>query len=132
MMAAQRARDIASGATLTLDRDNDKNPVVALREIADETVSLEGLKNALVKGHQKLQEPDEPEEDIAELMAGEAGWTREMGAGDREELGGEIDSDDLEDEDVLTAIDEEPGAALDTEEGEAAQDEDNIGQALDE
>jgi|SRR3954454_3835007 len=132
MMAAQRARDIASGATLTVDRDNDKNPVVALREIADETVSLEALKNALVKGHQKLQEPDEPEEDIAELMAGEAGWTREMGIGDRDELGGDADSDELEDEDALGAMEEEPGAAFNTDEGAAAQDEDNIGQALDE
>jgi len=67
MMAAQRARDISSGASLTLDRDNDKNPVVALREIADETVSLENLGNALVQGLQKQNEQDEPEEDIVEF-----------------------------------------------------------------
>ncbi|CCD01289.1 protein of unknown function (plasmid) [Azospirillum baldaniorum] len=74
MMAAQRAREIASGAPLSIDRDNDKNPVVALREIADETVMLEHLKNALIKGHQKHVEPDEPEEEIVELMAGEHDW----------------------------------------------------------
>ncbi|HYE52092.1 MAG TPA: DNA-directed RNA polymerase subunit omega [Azospirillaceae bacterium] len=74
MMAAQRARDITSGAPLSIDRDNDKNPVVALREIADETVQLEHLRNALVKGHQRVPEQDEPEEEIVELMAGEGGW----------------------------------------------------------
>ncbi len=74
MMAAQRAREVASGAPLSIDRDNDKNPVVALREIADETVSLDHLKNSLIKGHQKHVEPDEPEEEIVELMAGEHDW----------------------------------------------------------
>jgi len=67
MMAAQRARDIASGASLTVERDNDKNPVVALREIADETVSLDALGNALVQALQKQSEQDEPEEDIVEF-----------------------------------------------------------------
>lgn len=67
MKAAQRARDISSGAALTLDRDNDKNPVVALREIADETVSLDVLGNALIQGLQKQSEQDEPEEDIVEF-----------------------------------------------------------------
>jgi DNA-directed RNA polymerase subunit omega len=64
LVAAQRARDISSGASLTIDRDDDKNPVVALREIADETVSLPALEEALVKGHQKLAEIDEADEEI--------------------------------------------------------------------
>lgn len=67
MKAAQRARDISSGASLTVERDNDKNPVVALREIADETVSLDELGNALIQGLQKQSEQDEPEEDIVEF-----------------------------------------------------------------
>jgi DNA-directed RNA polymerase subunit omega len=67
MMAAQRARDVSSGAPLTVERDNDKNPVVALREIADETVSLDALGNALVQALQKQSEQDEPEEDIVEF-----------------------------------------------------------------
>lgn len=67
MKAAQRARDISSGAPLTVDRDNDKNPVVSLREIADETVSLDMLGNALIQGLQKQSEQDEPEEDIVEF-----------------------------------------------------------------
>lgn len=63
MIAGQRARDISSGARLTVDRDNDKNPVVSLREIADGTVSLDLLRNALVTGLQKHVEVDEPEDD---------------------------------------------------------------------
>src|SRR5258707_2491612 len=63
LLAAQRARDVAAGGALTIDRDNDKNPVVGLREIAEETVTLDNLQNALVKGMQKHVEIDEPEED---------------------------------------------------------------------
>src|SRR6516162_10084653 len=62
LLAAQRAREIASGAPMTLDRDDDKNPVVALREIADETVALIQLRDAVVRGMQKHVEIDEPEE----------------------------------------------------------------------
>ncbi len=71
MMAAQRARDISAGAALTVDRDNDKNPVVALREIAEDTISLDSLRDALIKDRQKHIASDESEEDIIELMAGE-------------------------------------------------------------
>ena len=63
MKAAQRARDISAGAALTLERDDDKNPVVALREIAEETVNLDELGTALVQGLQKHVEADEPEDD---------------------------------------------------------------------
>jgi DNA-directed RNA polymerase subunit omega len=66
LIAAQRARDISTGGHITVERDNDKNPVVALREIADETVELDGLRNALVQGLQKHVEVDEPEEDEME------------------------------------------------------------------
>ncbi|MCH8213501.1 MAG: DNA-directed RNA polymerase subunit omega [Proteobacteria bacterium] len=69
MMAAQRARSIAAGAELTLDRDNDKNPVVALREIADETIDLDDLREGLIKSLQKHVEMDEPEEDDVDLIA---------------------------------------------------------------
>ena len=62
LLAAQRAREITSGAPLTLDRDDDKNPVVALREIADVTVGLEHLRGSVVRGMQKHVEIDEPEE----------------------------------------------------------------------
>jgi DNA-directed RNA polymerase subunit omega len=62
LLAAQRAREITSGAPLSLDRDDDKNPVVALREIAEETIALEHLKGSVVRGMQKHVEIDEPEE----------------------------------------------------------------------
>ena len=63
MVAAQRSRDISAGAPLTVERDNDKNPVVALREIAEETVNIEELGDALIQGMQKHVEIDEPEEE---------------------------------------------------------------------
>jgi len=72
-LAAQRSRGISAGAPLTLERDNDKNPVVALREIADETIDLEELRDSVIRGMQKHVEIDEPEdEDPIELMAGAA------------------------------------------------------------
>lgn len=73
MLASQRARDLAAGATMTLDRDNDKNPVVALREIAEDKVDLNQLSNLIIKGLQKVPDVDEPEDepegDVAEIMA---------------------------------------------------------------
>ena len=70
MLASQRARDISAGSTLTLDRDNDKNPVVALREIADVTVDFDVLRNCIVQGLQKHVEIDEPEEDEIDVLSG--------------------------------------------------------------
>ena len=69
MLAGKRARDIAAGAELLVDRDNDKNPVIALREIADKTVELNGLEESLIKGLQRNVEMDEPEEDEVDLIA---------------------------------------------------------------
>ena len=74
MVAAQRARRIGSGAALTVDRDNDKNPVVSLREIADETVSVEDLKEDLVKSHQRIFALQDDKDDIIEEMQGEEEW----------------------------------------------------------
>src|SRR5205085_9314537 len=61
LLASHRARMISSGAQITLDRDNDKNPVVALREIAEETISPGDLKEDLIHSIQKFVEVDEPE-----------------------------------------------------------------------
>src|SRR6476646_8406917 len=61
LLASHRARTISSGAPITIDRDNDKNPVVALREIAETTVSPDDLKEELVHSLQKYVEVDEPE-----------------------------------------------------------------------
>ena len=73
MLAAHRAREVAAGAPLTIDRDNDKNPVVALREIADETQSADDLRERLIEANQTQIEVDEPEDDsMSLLMGGEA------------------------------------------------------------
>ena len=79
MLAAKRSREIASGSVLTVERDNDKNPVVALREIADETVPLDDLREELVRGLQKHIEVDEPEEDDEIEMMTAASLANEVG-----------------------------------------------------
>ncbi len=113
MLAAQRARDISAGAALSVDRDNDKNPVVALREIADETVPLNELEDSLVKGLQKFVEADEPEEDEMDLLAiqqelgiavSDAPAGQSASAEDESEEGGaDEDSEDAEGDDGLPA-----------------------------
>ena len=118
IMAAQRAREIGSGAPLTVDRDNDKNPVVALREIADESVSLDHLRNSLIKGHQKVVEQEEPEDEIIELMEGEQGWVKPTdAAAEQDDLviedEGEIEDAELSDDEDLESDADMP---LDTDE----------------
>jgi DNA-directed RNA polymerase subunit omega len=112
MLAAHRARDIAAGAPLTLDRDNDKNPVVALREIADQAVAVDHLQEALVKGMQKMVEADEPEEEEMDAMA--AQQLAAAGA----ELAPKAVEEDAEDEEILLEGDEaEVEAEADAEPG---------------
>src|SRR6202012_2954444 len=83
MLSAHRARALASGAELKVERDRDKNPVVALREIADQKLELGMLEDSLIKGLQKRIEPEQPEEEVVELMAGEQqNW---IGAADEDE-----------------------------------------------
>ncbi len=69
LLAAQRAREISSGTPLTVDRDNDKNPVVSLREIAEGTIQVEDMSQHLIQNLQKHVEKDEPEEDNPELLS---------------------------------------------------------------
>jgi DNA-directed RNA polymerase subunit omega len=69
MIAAQRGRSIGAGAPLTVDRDNDKNAVVALREIAEGTVDLKELENNLIQGLQKVVEVEELPEEEMDLLA---------------------------------------------------------------
>ncbi|WP_316014763.1 DNA-directed RNA polymerase subunit omega [Roseobacter sp. HKCCA0434] len=73
MLAAHRARELATGAPLTVDRDNDKNPVVALREIADETLTAAQLREAAIESNQRQIEVDEPEDDQMALLMGDGG-----------------------------------------------------------
>ncbi len=111
LLAAQRARDIAGGAPLTVDRDNDKGPVVALREIADVTIPLETLQNNVIKGMQKHVEIDEPEEDHDVEIGAPANWAADLtplGEGEGEE-GDEAAVDDELEEDMLASADEADG-----------------------
>ena len=82
MLASQRAREVAAGAPITVERDNDKNPVIALREIAAETVELDNLQESLIVSQQKHVAFDLPEEDeVIELLESEsniAGVTPDM------------------------------------------------------
>jgi len=105
MLAGQRARDISSGGQLTVERDNDKNPVVALREIAEETVNLDSLKNSVVQGLQKHVEVDEPEDDEIDVAAGHE---LAFDAGPRV-LDEDLAEDGLSIQDEATDLDNEPG-----------------------
>ncbi len=68
LLAGHRARMISSGAPLTVDRDRDKNPVVALREVADETISPEDLREQLIHSMQRYVEVDEPEAETVPML----------------------------------------------------------------
>ena len=68
LLAAQRARNISRGEQLTIDRDNDKNPVVALREIAEETLNLGDLEQDLVKSLSRVPEPEPVDEEVLDLI----------------------------------------------------------------
>ncbi|MFV0292665.1 MAG: DNA-directed RNA polymerase subunit omega [Paracoccus sp. (in: a-proteobacteria)] len=70
MLAAHRSREIATGSTLSVERDNDKNPVVALREIAEETQQVDDLRERMIESSQTQIEVDEPEEDAMALLLG--------------------------------------------------------------
>ena len=70
MLAAHRAREIAAGAPVTVDRDNDKNPVVSLREIADEAQQADDLRERMIESYQTQIEVDEPEADAMALLMG--------------------------------------------------------------
>jgi DNA-directed RNA polymerase subunit omega len=130
LLAAQRAREITSGAPLTLDRDDDKNPVVALREIADDTVGLDHLQDSLVRGMQKHVEMDEPEEapELEQTLFGVADPIDSIIGEDEideEAIEGELDEDllSVEDENDLA---EEPAADDEIEaeaEGDIAEEE---------
>ncbi len=95
MLAAHRAREITAGAPLTIDRDNDKNPVAALREIADEMQAAADLRERMIESHQTQIEVDEPEDDAMALL-----------------MGAEVDrpsEDDMSEEKLLRALMEAQG-----------------------
>ena len=107
LYAAQRARNISRGEELTLERDNDKNPVVALREIAEDTVELPMLEGDLVKSLQRAPEPEPAEEEVLDLIATDENIFGVMDV--NEESLPETGSEDLSAEDIEAAIAAELG-----------------------
>ena len=92
MLAAHRARSVADGAPITIDRNNDKNPVVALREIAEESLSVDDLREQSIESYQRHIEVDEPEEDNMSLL---------MGGQEQDPMPA---ADDLDEEKLLRAL----------------------------
>ena len=108
MLAAQRARDISSGAPITLPRDNDKNPVISLREIAEETITRDQLKEDMIRGLQRHSEVDESDEDIEAIGDAFDGTT----VAANESSGDESDADTVR-PDALAGPDGEDASAED-------------------
>lgn len=103
LAASQRAREIGSGASIMVERDNDKNPVVALREIADTDISLEELSESLIKNHQKVIEIEEDEDEIIDVMEGENEWAA-VAAIEADAADAGLQEEDLADEEVVADI----------------------------
>ncbi|MDI6835747.1 DNA-directed RNA polymerase subunit omega [Ciceribacter thiooxidans] len=99
LLASHRARQISQGSQITIDRDNDKNPVVALREIADETLSPGDLKEDLIHSLQKHVEVDEPEQDANALLS-----TAAVRSEEEEDMPETVTFDQMSEEDLLAGI----------------------------
>ncbi len=97
LMASHRARMISSGSAITIPRDNDKNPVVALREIADETLTPDDLKEDFIHSLQKHVEVDEPEAEVVPALSSAEGVSHSDSAGD-------VQFDRMTEEELLAGI----------------------------
>jgi len=137
LVASQRARDIGTGAPLTVERDGDKNSVVSLREIAEETISIGELQKSLVMNLQKYVEVEEPEEEELEILAAEKELADldaqfasmlAQAASDNIEAN-ELDEDTDEDEEILDvsvdSIDDIEEVSLDDLVDDEFEDEEN-------
>ncbi len=106
MSAAQRARKIGSGAPLTVERDNDKNPVISLREIAAETLDLESLKEDLIRSNQRMAVYEEEQDVEVDLMHGENEWASKDERHNAEAIG-LYSEEDVSEEEPLEADDDD-------------------------
>ena len=100
LLASHRARLISSGAPLTIDRDRDKNPVVALREIADETIAPDDLKEQLIHSMQKYVEVDEPEAEAVPMLSNTAAAAPSTGS----DNDAEVQFDRMSEDDLLRGL----------------------------
>ena len=110
LLAAQRARNLSRGEELTVDRDNDKNPVVALREIAGETVGLHGLEQDLIKSLSRAPEPEPADEEVLDLIPTDQNifGLQDMSA-DEELASLPVDGEEMSPDDIEAAIEAELG-----------------------
>ena len=108
LLAAQRARNISRGEELTVDRDNDKNPVVALREIADATVELSRLESDLIKSLSRAPEPEPADEEVLDLIPTDQNIFGLQDVSNEEETA-HMPQEEMSPEDIEAAIEAELG-----------------------
>ena len=108
LLAAQRARGISRGEEITVDRDNDKNPVVALREIAEETISLHKLEADLMKAVSRAPEPEPADEEVLDLIPTDQNIFGLQDISAEEEAAG-LKVEDMSPDDIEAAIEAELG-----------------------
>ena len=110
LLAAQRARNLSRGEELTLDRDDDKNPVVALREIADGTLTVERLKQDLMKSLSRAPEPEPADEEVMDLIPTDQNIFGLQDISAEEEAASlPVEGEDIAPEDLEAAIEAELG-----------------------
>jgi DNA-directed RNA polymerase subunit omega len=110
LIAAQRARNLARGEELTIDRDDDKNPVVALREIAEETISVAKLEQDLVKSLARAPEPEPADEEVLDLIPTDQNIFGLQDISAEEEAAAmRVDNEEMSPEDLEAAIEAELG-----------------------
>jgi DNA-directed RNA polymerase subunit omega len=110
LLAAQRARNLSRGEELTVDRDNDKNPVIALREIAEETVDLTRIEHDLIRSLSRAPEPEPADEEVLDLIPTDQNIFGLQDITAEEEAAGlSLEAEDMSAEDLEAAI----GAELD-------------------
>ncbi len=110
LLAAQRARNISRGEELTIDRDDDKNPVIALREIAEETVELPGLEQDLIKSLSRAPEPEPADEEVLDLIPTDQNIFGLQDVTAEEEAAGlPVEGEEMSPEDLEAAIEAELG-----------------------
>ena len=110
MLAAQRAREIQAGSPLTVEKDNDKNPVISLREIAENSLDLDILRQSVVQGLQRQVESEEPEDDAMELLAADRDIAGVPEDATRDGIEDEMEIEDAEEKLAGGAEDADAGA----------------------
>ena len=110
LLAAQRARNISRGEELTIDRDNDKNPVIALREIAEETIDLPRIEQDLVKSLSRAPEPEPADEEVLDLIPTDQNiFGLQDVSAEEEQASLPVENEEISPEDLEAAIEAELG-----------------------